>query len=152
MPRRAKPSALRVLEGNREHRRLHHDPQPAIPAELPPAPDGFDAIERAEWDRTAAVLHPIGLLTLADLPVLAAYCQQFAIWERSSAELRAGKLNVVGSTGSEIQNPLVRTNNAAAMAMLRYLTELGMTPAARSKIDARPKANDNPMARLFGGG
>jgi len=158
--RKPKPTKLRMIEGNREHRPINrNEPEPLIALELPPPP-GFlaDPVARTEWIRIAATLYPVGLLSEADVTVLAAYCQSYARWRRAedalarmaADDLLTDALLVLATDGSVKQNPLVRTANTAMDAMVRYAHEFGMTPAARSRIDAGPRPAVDDMAKLFG--
>ena len=49
---------------------------------------------------------------------------------------RFNGLMITGSTGSHLANPLVKIARNAAADMLRFAGEFGMTPRARSYLDA----------------
>ena len=94
-----------------------------------------------------------------DRAALAAYCQAYARWaqaERSIAkmaerDLLTGGLMIKTSNGNAIQNPLVGTANQAMAAMMRFATEFGMTPSARSRIAAEPPEgqDEGNVGRFF---
>jgi P27 family predicted phage terminase small subunit len=150
MPNRPKPTALRVIEGNRSGRPLpKNEPKPR--RGLPPAPSHLDAVARAEWERVTPELQAIGMLTVIDGAVLAAYCMAFSRWseaESAIARMKArdqltGALMIKTSNGNAIQNPLVGTANKAMLLMARFAVEYGLTPAARAHIDAMPRDDDD---------
>jgi P27 family predicted phage terminase small subunit len=155
-----KPSKLRLIEGNRGHRPINQrEAQPAVAPAVPDPPAFLsDPVARAEWVRVASALHPVGLLSEADTAVLGAYCHSYARWRQAEDALRkmgatdslTGALMIKTSKGTPIQNPLVGTANKAMQAMVRYAAEFGMTPAARSRIEAGPLPNSDMMTRLFG--
>lgn len=155
-----KPTALRVLEGNRGKHKLNRaEPLPANFPEPPPPPPGLSSEARDEWARQAPQLHRLGLLTVIDLPAFAAYCVAFARWQTAEQALAdmakrdptTSALMIRTSKGTLIQNPLVGTARRAAIDMVRYAAEFGMTPAARSRIQAgtgTPIASE-PLALLY---
>ena len=111
-------------------------PAPALPE--PPPHLGEEA--RAEWKRVAEDLYRLGVLTEIDRVVLAAYCQASGRWVRAELTLaemaKRGGLMVRTISVNAIQNPMVGIANKAMADMVRYATELGMTPSARTRIHA----------------
>ncbi|MEM5297646.1 phage terminase small subunit P27 family [Burkholderia sp. JPY481] len=149
MPMRPKPTALRVIEGNRGGRPLpKHEPKPR--RGLPPAPPHLDTRARAEWNRLVPELHSIGMLTVIDGGVLAAYCMAYSRWieaEDAIARMKerdqlTGALMIKTTNGNAIQNPLVGTAHKAMLLMCRFAVEYGLTPAARANVEARPYDDD----------
>jgi P27 family predicted phage terminase small subunit len=138
------PTHLRLLRSNPGKRPIKPEPEPAVP-EKPPNPPAFlseDAVN--EWWRVAPELHALGLLTILDVQPLAAYCMAYAHWmaaEQALAQMAAedprfNGMMITGSTGSLLANPLVKIARNAAARMLRFAGEFGMTPCARSYLDA----------------
>jgi phage terminase small subunit len=54
----------------------------------------------------------------------------------AAGDPRFNGLMITGSTGSYLGNPLVKIARNAAADMLRFAAEFGMTPRARSYLDA----------------
>src|SRR5580704_5979761 len=78
--RRPKPTQLKILEGNRGHRRIVGDdfqPEPGVPE----MPKGLSRAARREFRFMSRVLLDRGLLTIVDGKALAAYCQAYAFAE-----------------------------------------------------------------------
>jgi P27 family predicted phage terminase small subunit len=141
---RPMPVALKLLRGNPGKRPLKRGFEPPQPP-LPPSPPSFlagDALD--EWHRVAPGLHLFGLLSQADVMPLAGYCTSFARWKTALESLNRMAaadpvmhgLLVKGSEGQARSNPLVRIASEAAADMLRFASEFGFTPAARSRIAA----------------
>jgi P27 family predicted phage terminase small subunit len=115
-----------------------------------------DALD--EWNRVSVELYRLGCLTGLDRAALAAYCQAYGRWvaaERALEEIARqnplASLMIKTSNGNAIQNPLVGIANRAAADMVRYATEFGMSPAARSKIEAGPIPAASKFEGLIGG-
>ncbi len=109
----------------------------------PPDPPEFlceDA--QNEWHRVACELHALGLLSVLDTMPLAAYCDAYARRVTAERLLRAMAdkdantkgLLLKGSAGSAMANPLLKIARHAALDMVRYASEFGLTPVARSRL------------------
>jgi P27 family predicted phage terminase small subunit len=157
MVNRPKPTHLKIIEGNPGKRRLNPKephPEPTLPT--PPSILVGDALD--EWNRVSVELYRLGCLTGLDRAALAAYCQAYGRWvaaERALEEIARqnplASLMIKTSNGNAIQNPLVGIANRAAADMVRYATEFGMSPAARSKIEAGPTPAASKFEGLIGG-
>ena len=145
MGRKATPTKLKLLKGNPGNSKINEN-EPVPPSTIPKPPSHLCSYGVKEWDKVCKTLHSIGVLTEIDRSVLAAYCTAYALWKRSweainkmseTGKLGAG-LMISTTNGNMIQNPLVGTANKAAGDMVRFASELGMTPAARTRIKAGP--------------
>jgi P27 family predicted phage terminase small subunit len=133
MSRRPKPTAIRRLEGNRGKRAWNHD-EPVAPEALPRCPEHLAPVARKEWRRVARTLHAIGVLTTIDRAALAAYCQAYARWVEAEERLKETPPLFKTPSGYVQQSPWLAIANKQLELMGRYMTELGMTPAARSRV------------------
>lgn len=142
---RNKPTALRLVEGNRSKRPIpENEPEFAIPTDMPDAPPFLDPLAREEWDRVAPELYGIGLLTIPDTGTLAAYCMSYSRWRAAEEALqREAKTNdkalhgaalIKTKEGNLIQHPLVGVANMARRDMVRFAAEFGLTPSARANL------------------
>jgi len=78
-----KPTYLRILEGNPSKRPLNrNEPQPP-PVETLDPPDYLGGHAATEWCRIVPGLSAMRLLTIADIPALAAYCVAYARWREA---------------------------------------------------------------------
>lgn len=119
-----------------------------------PPPELMDEA-KVEWGRISSHLHRVGLLTEIDRGALAACCQAYGRWVKTERILKSLSekdlifhgLVIKTSNGNMIQNPLVGTANKAMSDYVRYCGEFGMTPASRSRIDAKePEEEDDDFA------
>jgi P27 family predicted phage terminase small subunit len=153
------PTHLKLLRGNPSQHYAKagrrgglnlNEPRPDLIADIPEPPSFLIAYACEEWRIVAEELFHLGLLAKVDLPTLAAYCYSYGQW-RTAAELiarmaagdpvMAGLIIKSKGRGEAIQNPLVPIARKAALDMVRYASEFGFTPAARSRIDAGPGGN-----------
>ena len=138
------PTHLRLLRGNPGKRPIKPEPEPSVPETLPEPPSFLSVYAVNEWWRVVPELRALGLLTVLDVQPLAAYCVAYAHWiaaEQALAQMAADDprfngLMITGSTGSHLANPLVKIARNAAADMLHFAAEFGMTPRARSYLDA----------------
>jgi P27 family predicted phage terminase small subunit len=159
--RRRKPTALKVIEGNRGHRPLPEgEPQPEVG--MPAIPAELDADAVAKWNEVAPELFAVGVLTLVDGSALAAYCSAWSTWVKAQRRLNAQARNddtvfAEGllqrtKSGNIIQNPLLGIANVARRDMLRAAAELGLTPAARANLEGAKRGDEDPTDKKFFGG
>ena len=141
---RPTPTHLKLLRGNPSHRPLNKDePEPSVALEPPAAPEFLTDYARAEWDRIVKELYHLKLVTGFDIQSLAAYCESYAAWRTAVEKLRemaacdpaTRALTVTTRQGGIMQNPLFLTMRQAASDMVRYASDFGFTPVARSRID-----------------
>ena len=100
----------------------------------------------------------LGILTGVDRAALAAYCQAWGRWRQAERALAAmaaldpvtGALMIKTKEGNAIQNPLVGVANKAMADMVRYAAEFGMTPSARTRVQAAAGGQaDDPASKYF---
>lgn len=166
------PDNVRVLTGNRGKRALTNNAGMLSPEiEIPDCPDHLNAPAKREWRRVAPELMKIRIITQLDMGALAAYCQAYGRWVE--AETRIKELNDAGKkTGSKgaglydltpngfkQMSVWLQISNRSTAEMHKWLSEFGMTPASRIKIQQAqvPEQNDlfeddKPKpGRFFGG-
>jgi P27 family predicted phage terminase small subunit len=146
--RRPKPTAIRRLEGNRGKRAWNHA-EPTAPDALPRCPEHLAPVARAEWRRVARTLHAMGVLTTIDRAALAAYCQAYARWVEAEHRLRETPPLVKTASGYVQQSPWLAIANKQLELMGRFMTELGMTRAARSRVAVEDPRMALPVTYIF---
>ena len=80
--RKPKPTALRLIDGNRGKRAVNK--AEAVVALSEPTPPAFlcdDA--KVEWGRVCSALYAAGLMTELDRAALAAYCAAYGRWAQA---------------------------------------------------------------------
>ena len=105
MGRKKKPSAIRILEGNRGHR--------PIPEELPKiesraiCPRWLSKRATAEWRRLAPELRKLGLLTKLDQDNFATYCEGVSDLEEYQRIIREDGIFLTSPDGKKQLHPAV---------------------------------------------
>ncbi len=143
--RKPKPSELRLIEGNREHRPILINPKPR--PVYPRAPRWIDPAAKKEWKKMMPALYRLGLLTEIDITALAAYCQCFAKWKEAEIKAIIGIFKT--DTGYISQNPYINIALKYEKAMRAYLTEFGMTPSSRTRLSTNEAEEENQMETLL---
>ena len=99
---------------------------------------------------------PRRVLSKVDRAALAAYCQAYGRWMEAERALTAMKSNAFGGmllktgNGSVMVNPVLKVAERAMNDMVKIAAEFGMTPSARSRIEAAPKLQENdPLAKFL---
>jgi P27 family predicted phage terminase small subunit len=138
------PLRLKLLRGNPGKRAIRPEPEPARDPQCPDPPRHVRGLAADEWWRVGPPLWSIGVLRVTDVAVLAAYCVQYARWIDAETLLArmadndpvASGLLIRSADGTARGNPLERIAARAAESMLRFASELGLTPVARSRLAA----------------
>lgn len=155
---RPQPTVLKLLRGNPSQRRIRPEPMPRALTDIPEPPDYLEGYGREEWLRIAPELYRLGCLTVVDLHTLAAYCQSYFEWRnaiKALANVRSRDpttlgIMFMGSSGTMMANPIQFAAERAAKNMVRYASEFGCTPAARSRIAAAEDADGGKKAKFSG--
>lgn len=127
-----KPTAIKKLQGNPGKRAaLKGEPKPSVPERVPTAPRTLSPDARREWRRLAGELHGRGLLTGLDTVALSALCETIVTWKDAKAKVRRSGAVGLSPNGYPIQHPMVSIANQAEKRLRGWLSEFGMTPAAR---------------------
>jgi P27 family predicted phage terminase small subunit len=76
----------------------------------------------------------MGVITIVDRAVLAAYCQAYGRWVEAEEKLKEAPLLFKTPSGYVQQSPWLNIANRQMELMGRYMAEIGLTPASRSRI------------------
>lgn len=141
-----KPTKLRLIEGNREHRALNmNEPQYASCHEPPECmtPDA-----KIEWYRLAPKLLGQGLLTEADRAAFTAYCEEWATYSRLTARI-ADLLQQKEPDQTDLMR-LMRLRSSTFKNLGISLSRFGFSPADRARITASPpKVQENSLLSML---
>jgi P27 family predicted phage terminase small subunit len=141
--RKPKPTALKLAEGNPGKRRINGE-EPKPPRSLPDCPEHLSEVARAEWHRIAESLNQIGLLTQVDRTTMAAYCQCYGRWVEAERKLAETPAILRMPSGYIQQSPWLTISNKQLELMVKYMAELGLTPASRSRLAIQMKLGPKP--------
>ena len=140
--RKPKPTAIKVAQGNPGKRRINrHEPDP--PVSLPDCPPHLSDEAKREWDRIAVSLNRVGLLTQVDRSTMAGYCQCYGRWVEAELKLAETPAILRMPSGYIQQSPWLTIANKQLELMARYMAELGLTPASRSRIAVQLQSGPN---------
>lgn len=145
--RTPKPTQLKLVQGTlRKHRTNANEPKPQGDLAEPPA--HFSEAQREVWEY--AIEHaPKGLLKKLDLSVLEIWVTAFVFHREASQKLAITGQVIKSPTGYPVMNPYLANMNRQAQIMLKAASEMGFTPASRSRIAVAEEAiGDDPWARL----
>jgi P27 family predicted phage terminase small subunit len=92
------------------------------------------------------VLVRLKLLTRLDRAAFAAYCQAWARHVEAENELAKASALAFTHNGYPIVNPWQTISKQAVDQMSRFLAEFGLTPAARTRINAPHPPSEEPAA------
>lgn len=144
---RPKPTALRLLHGDRTDR-INFD-EPIAATGVPECPSD-DADVRAVWNYTTEQLAAMGVLTLADRDTLACYCEAVVAHRKASAILAKSPILVRSSdSGALVRNPALQAQRDAAGLISRFAQHFGLSPSARSEIRRGGTNTDAPSAERY---
>ena len=122
------------------------------PGEYPEAPAWLDDTAKAEWNRVAPMLAESKLMTEADTKALEAYCK---CWSRY---IEAEKqMDQIGSTifqpnqkSKYIQQlPQVAIAQKYLKLCKDFMTEFGLTPSSRGRMQLPGENDEDEMENLF---
>lgn len=140
------PTAVLKLRGSSlvKDREAEHEvePEPGVPEK----PGDMVKDVSAVWDRTVPILEEMGVLTVADGGMLAAYCNAYARSERANAKERAAR-----KLDTDVWHRAFGIADRAAITLHRLGAAFGLDPSSRSRIHAvKPKPADaKPGAEFF---
>ena len=155
-----KPTALRILQGNPGKIKLNPaEPKPQPAAVDLPSPSWMTKEAKEVWTR----LRPdLPWLSVADVDLFAAYCTTYARWRDAETFLEAHGLTFVvrepaaegkqGKIKFIQQWPQVAIAQKSLLMMCKLGGELGLSPAARTRIHVEPEKTetDRTSERMFG--
>jgi P27 family predicted phage terminase small subunit len=142
-----KPTALKRIDGNPGKRAMNRA-EPQFMAKAPSCPKHLTGEARKEWRRISRDLLAANLLQVVDRAALAAYCQAWARWVDAELKMQEAGFSMVATTdkGYEYVSPWLTVANQALKQMRSFLTEFGLTPASRTRIQVPEQAEHDEYA------
>lgn len=117
----------------------------------PAPPKDMSEGARREWKGLAADLVAAGTLAASDLRALRLLSEVLAQIGTLEAVLAKEGLTIPGSTGAPKAHPAIAGLAQARAMAHRLLSDFGMIPSARSRVDELPDTDDDadPAAAYF---
>lgn len=151
--RKPLPLAVKKIKGTLQKCRINpREPRPE--GSLGAPPDYMSDIAKEAW--TYAVANaPKGLLSSLDAAVLERWANCAGLYREALAKInRAGVAGMIVKTPSGIlrRSPLMDVIRDLALEMKGYESEMGFTPASRSRVQSaqEPENRHDPWAEIAG--
>lgn len=149
--RKRKPDHLKVVAGTDQPSRMNPN-APKAPKELPEAPEWLSKEATKYFDRLVETLVKMGIASSADIDVIAHCASRLYEIEECTAIIEdLGKTYQTTTQAGDTMfraRPEVAMRNEAMRHAQSLLGELGLTPAARSRVTANPDEGDNEFSKL----
>ncbi len=121
-----------------------------VQPEKPRMPSWLSDEAKRAWRHMVPQLEALGILKRADEVVLAMFCTDYAEWSQACEEISTLKSRFVKQPSGRIcQHPLLRIRDAAAERMRKLISELGMSPAARTGLNITQKPSPSKSKSRF---
>ena len=156
--RKPKPTALRLIEGNREHRTIRAELEPKPVSKAPPCPRELRKDARKAWRYLVRELGGMNCLASSDRGQMVGYCDAWGRWTNAQRRLQeqeqlaGGKdQSVIMSTGGRWgENPWLKISNRALADLIKYGAELGLNPVQRTRVKIEKAPAESRKAKLLG--
>tara|TARA_R100000808_G_scaffold502_2_gene2586 strand:- start:32583 stop:33074 length:492 start_codon:yes stop_codon:yes gene_type:complete len=143
-----KPTSIVKLEGGRQVKKPKNEPLPLVTYKRPPG--NLNTKAKEKWEELGPKLYKLGLLTELDLDSFEALCITYAKWKEAEEKATVG---VIQAPSGYVQiNPMISVARGYFTQYKALLIEFGMSPAARTKIEAMPASGEQiPLEELLSG-
>lgn len=136
MGRKAKPTALKLIDGNPGNRPINQQEPTPVKVYNPDPPAEFDNLQTAKWREVAGKLGACRVLTELDLDALEIYCREWVNLQSAIDDVtRRGKL-IQLPTGGVMWNPSWTQLKHSQGVCRSIMAEFGMTPSTRTGLVA----------------
>ena len=134
-----KPTRLKVMAGTDQPCRIMpNEMEVSRLLNIPEPPMQLNELGLREWDNITAELYGKQMLHLVDLPLVAAYCNEMALYIESEKILLLGRIdefyNDEGVLIKRTAKPEQKIAKDALAAALKLAAQFGLTPSARTRI------------------
>lgn len=102
----------------------------------PKAPPEVQGEALLEWERVCDELDAAGRLDRADRAVLTLYAQTWEIYQQAMRAVSSHGAVVKWPNGTPGASPFYKVSRETAFQLQKLLADLGLTPAARTKVKA----------------
>lgn len=147
MARPRKPTAVKRLQGTLQKCRTNPDePIPNTPIDRFEPPIFFTETQRDLWIFAISQM-PSGMLSGLDFGIFSRWCIMYDQFVELTKSVNENGAVMYDEMGVPFANPLVNTLNKLAVSLRGIETELGFTPASRSKVSLASK--EEPKNRFM---
>lgn len=143
-----KPTALRILDGDRESRINRNEP---LPGDGPIEPtQELSADAQVAWDRMAPELAAKHVMTFWDAQAFTTYCMTVATYQEAARKLSEEGMVAQGAAGGVIKSPYWQIMRDAIAVMTTIGGRFGLTPSDRAQLTVRKEGSAGGAERLIG--
>lgn len=153
-PPKKQPTHLALIKGNPGRRPINKkEPKKVAPKLRVPA--HLDPIAKTLWKKLTKQLDDLGVLSDTDLTGLEQCCELYARIRRLRADLRklgATTYESIKDTGEVLIKayPQVAQLDAAERNFRSFITEFGLTPSSRTKVEVKDKPAEGDPLEKYG--
>ncbi|MCE9886553.1 phage terminase small subunit P27 family [Obesumbacterium proteus] len=146
------PTHLRLVKGNPSKRAINKN-EPKPPSGVPPIPKHFDKRGKYWFKQMGEELDAVGVMSILDAKALELLVEAYTEYRHHCEVL--DEEGYTYQTGSATGEKIVKAHPAAAMKadawkrIRAMLSEFGMTPASRSKVEIKAPAGEDPFAEFL---
>jgi P27 family predicted phage terminase small subunit len=141
------PTALHEMSGSKPRKSRDNEPRPGG---TPAIPKHLKDDERRVWNEVWAALGHTGVLTAADATVLEMLAVEMARYRRACAIVAVDGDTLTSQTGNKYAHPAFNIARASFKSVQSLLGELGLTPAARTRLVV-PTDQADPFSEFLSG-
>jgi P27 family predicted phage terminase small subunit len=140
------PTKIKEIQGTLEKSRQINEMAVSAVIKLPEAPDHLTKMGKEQWQIVCKELYNKKMLFEVDLSLLAAYCNEMALYYETEKILKEnGRVhyfyNDDGTVKYSQSVPEQKISKDALNTALKLAREFGFTPSARASIP-KPEIND----------
>lgn len=155
--RKPKPTALRIIEGNREHRTIHPELEPKPDKIAPSCPRELKGDERKAWRYLVRELTKMQVIASSDRAQMVGYCDAWGRWTKAKRMIAEAELKGSGipgelqlsSKGGFCENVWLRISNRALVDLIKYGAELGLNPIQRTRVKLDKPESQSRRGKLL---
>ena len=147
MARPRKPTAVKRLQGTLQKCRTNpNEPIPNTPIDRFEPPVFFTETQRDLWIFAISQM-PSGMLSGLDFGIFSRWCIMYDQFVELTKSVNENGAVMYDENNVPFANPLVNTLNKLAVSLRGIETELGFTPASRSKVSLA--SNEEPKNKFM---
>jgi len=132
---RAKPTAIKKMTGVRKSRISENEPEPGIMVKLPKPPLYLTDEAKEQWHRVGNQLIENRIISEQDLTALEIYVDMYSRYVEASRLVQQEGMIIWDAKGKPTMAPWLRAQMTLADSMRKWLSELGLTPSARTGVE-----------------
>lgn len=151
--RKPKPTEIKLLEGSRIRPKERRAPRPKTSQPGMPQRLKADKVAAAKWAELLPLITSMQVMTDQDVEALATLCEVHSAAQTCLLELRASGPVLRTDLGGVKPNPAGSLYRGLISQQLSIMSEFGLTPAARCKLDTKQETQneENPLKKYLTG-